>query len=480
MTNYAQQVTRDQDDLVGSAAAEPARVGSSRRHVRQAQPRFSPVLGRLFSRSSWPGWAAFILTAAVFCLHIAVYSPLSPIDEIQHVDYAFHLMHGDTVVAGTHFSPEGEAVLTCRQIDTAPPIGMPCKGPYNVDAMPNNGYNTAYLHMPFYYAVPAVFGLVGKALGVPGDLVNVLRLSSVLWWALFVAVAWRLFRELDVNRWAGAAGIVLTGATPVLLHAYSIVNNDVTALPAGAAMTLGALLWDRGALRLRWLLVLAAAAVVLKATNIVVVVAVALFFLIRFWQRNGAPRQLTGPAARRTALAVAGLAITTVAIGAGWAAIASHRAMIDVQKIPMNQQFYASEFRPITLISSLDAFLSPIAPEFIDSVMASQTAQFVAALTNYGLMGLAILGAVLAAPGSRTRALAGACAVTAMFGSMIFIVTTYAGTHGFTLVTSRYGLSLVPMMLVVGLTSIRGKAGRVGIVVVGIGALLAMARVILV
>jgi hypothetical protein len=433
----------------------------------------------LFLRSfPLPVWAALLLTSAVAGLHTVQYTPLSPVDEIHHVDYAFHLMNGDLVVGGDHFTAEAQKALACRGIDMA--FSMPCDAPNDLEDMPEEGRNTATGHAPLYYLVPAALGLVGQAVGVGGDLVTVLRLSSLLWWALFVGLAWRMFRELGVHRWAAAGGILLTAATPVVMQANSMVNNDATALVAGAALTLGGLLWDRDALKLRWLLLLAAVAILLKATNVVAVVAVALFLLIRYWQRHGSLLRTPGAPARRTVLAVLGLGATAAAVGAGWVLTAGVLGADDVEQTPMNRQFYASEFEPGWLISSLDAFLSPIAPEFIDSLLVSQTVALVSTFTNYGLMGLAIVGAVLADPGSRVRALAGATALVAMFGSIIFVVTNYAAAHTFVPITSRYGLALVPMMLAVGLTAVRWRSGRIAIVVIGLGVLAGMTRVILV
>jgi hypothetical protein len=478
MIDESQQATLARDEPVH--IDDIRHEGGDGRAAAPARSRWRQFLASSVARSTWPAWAAFLLTSIVFCLHIAAYAPLSPVDEIQHVDYVYHLMHGHLLHAGQQFSPDALHTLSCRGIDTAPPIPAPCGGPYDVNAMPGGGFDTAFTHSPLYYTVPAAAGLLGKALGIGGDLVDVLRLTSVLWWALFVAVAWRLFRELDVNRWAGAAGILLTAATPVILQTHSIVNNDATALPAGAAITLAALLWDRDALRLRWLVLLAAVAVALKATNVVVVVAVAVFLLVRYWQRHGWNVRESRPAARRTAIAVGALALASVIVGIAWQLASAHLQLIDPALIPGTKAFYVPSFRPVWLFGSTDAFLSPILPEFIDSVMASQSAQVLGVLTNYGLMGMAILGAVLAAPGSRVRALAGGTAVAAAVMPSVFVLINYTSTHTSSLITSRYGLSLVPAMLVVGLTSVRSRSGRTAIVVIGLGALLAMGRVLLV
>jgi hypothetical protein len=415
-----------------------------------------------------------IASAALFGLHIKVYHPLSPVDEIQHVDYVFHLLNGDLVVSGDAYTPEGQDVVACRWIDTLP-RSVPCGGPYELNTLPAGGLNTAYIHPPFYYLTPAATLLVGSALGVEGDLVNFMRLSSVLWWVLFVLIGWRLFRELDVNRWVRAGGLLLLAASPVVIQTHSIVNNDVTALPAGAALTLAALLWDRGRLRLPWLILLGAAAVALKSTNVAVLVAVALFALIRFWQAHG-PDWRSAPAAlRRTVVAVVGLAAVSVVVGFAWSVLQTQIQLVDPASLPQNQGFVTDKFEVVWLTNNVDAFLTAIEPEFLDTVLVGDTARVVAVLTNYGLLILALFGAARAEAGSRVRALALAIGASALIVPMLLMIINYvtAGIH--VGITSRYGLSLVPGMLAVGLTSVQPRSARVVIAAAGVVAVAAMA-----
>jgi hypothetical protein len=415
-----------------------------------------------------------IASAALFGLHIKVYQPLSPVDEIQHVDYVFHLLNGDLVVSGDAYTPEGQDVVACRWIDTLP-RSVPCGGPYELNTLPAGGLNTAYIHPPFYYLTPAATVLVGKVLGVEGDLVNFMRLSSVLWWGLFVLVGWRLFRELDVNRWARAGGLLLLAASPVVVQTHSIVNNDVTALPAGAAITLAALLWDKGRLRLTWLLLLGAVAVALKSTNIAVLVAVALFALIRLWQAHGPDWRRSPVALRRTVVAVAGLAVVSVVVGFAWSVLQTQIQLVDPTTLPQNRQFVTDRFQVSWLTVNVDAFLTAIEPEFLDTVLVGDTARVVAVLTNYGVLILALFGAARAEAGSRVRALALAIGASALIVPMLLVIMNYvtAGIH--VGITSRYGLSLVPGMLAVGLTSVQSRSARVVIVAAGVVAVAAMA-----
>jgi hypothetical protein len=472
-------------DIDGRAEADPqpdapvARTGPD--SMTSSRSRFArtggQLLGRSGSRLAW--WGSLAITSALFVLHIAIYNPLSPVDEIQHIDYVLHMLDGDALGAGDTFTDEGQDILACRWIDTAAPLGMPCGGPYELSRMPGGGYDTAYIHAPFYYLTPAVAVLAGRALGVDGDLVNVMRFSSVVWWALFVVIVWRLFRELGVHRWVGAAGIVLLAASPVILQTFTIVNNDVTALPAGAALTLAALRWDRGTLRLRWLVLIAAVAVAIKSTNVTMVIAVALFVLARHWQTTPPRSWREWLPARRPLLAVLALGVTSAVVGLAWTVVQAQLQTMDPLLVPQNQSFFAPSFQPMWLISSMDAFFTPINPEFYDSLLAGDTARLVAVLTDYGLIALTILGAAMAARGSQLRALSLAVGGAALFVPMLLIIVNYEAASIFVLITSRYGLSLVPAALAIGLTLIRPKPARAVFVAVALASVAGMAYTML-
>ncbi|WP_164702197.1 glycosyltransferase family 39 protein [Modestobacter sp. KNN46-3] len=452
----------------------PGSTTSTGSHAARTGGRF---LARARNSIAW--WGALVVTSALFVLHIAIYNPLSPVDEIQHIDYVLHLLDGNAVGAGDTFTEEGQDILACRWIDTAAPLGMPCGGPYDLSRMPGGGYDTAYIHAPFYYVTPAVAALAGSALGVDGDLVNVMRFSSVLWWALFVGIAWRLFRELGVHKWVGAAGILVLAASPVILQTFTIVNNDVTALPAGAALTLAALRWDRGLLGLRWLVLIAAVAVAIKSTNVTMVIAVALFVLARHWQGTNPRSWREWLPSRRPLLAIVALGVTSAVVGLAWTVVQAQLQTMDPLLVPQNQSFFAPSFEPMWLISSMDAFFTPINPEFYDTTLTGDTARLVAVLTDYGLITLTILGAVMAARGSQVRALAFALGGTALFVPMLLIIVNYEAVNIFVLITSRYGLSLVPAALAIGLTMIRPKPARVAFAAVAVASAAGMAHTML-
>ena len=92
------------------------------------------------------------LAVLVVALHVREYRPLSPIDELQHLDYLYKAPSGHIVARGERI---GEAALreeTCRGLDA--PIALPsctAPAPLDPDEFQERGFNTASVHPPTYY-----------------------------------------------------------------------------------------------------------------------------------------------------------------------------------------------------------------------------------------------------------------------------------------------------------------------------------------
>ncbi len=123
---------------------------------------------------------------------------------------------------------------------------------------------------PFYFFVTGPIARVFQAtpLDLPPN-------DSLITWARLLGSAWalaglycilRIGELLAVHRRRLVVACMFIVATPALLHANTIVNPDTTALFAGAAMLLAALVWERTGQR-RHLLLLGLAALVGSAFN---------------------------------------------------------------------------------------------------------------------------------------------------------------------------------------------------------------------
>ena len=143
---------------------------------------------------------------------------------------------------------------------------------------------------PFYFLITGPIARVLRASPVdlpPNDsLVTWARLLGTAWLLVGLYCLLRIGEILRVNRWMLAVAMIFISATPAMLHANTIVNTDTTAFPAGAAVLLAALVWERTGKRL-WLL--ASVAVfwsAFAAKNSVGVVLVLAYFALRLAARQ--------------------------------------------------------------------------------------------------------------------------------------------------------------------------------------------------
>ena len=429
-------------------------------------------------RESWTARAALLLVVllgvGLVGLHIESYRPLSQYDEAQHVDYVSHLLQGHVPASGDRWLPSTTYAVACRTIDSPFPY-PPCDPSADNGAMPNYGLTTEFQQPPLYYVVPAA-GVWLSAHLLPGavDEIGVMRATGALWLVAGLVLLWLLWRDLGVA-WPARVGLSLAlVAAPTLLLAESTVNNDGTALAAGAAVTLATLRWSAGRLPMWVPLALAVVALVLKTTNVAVLLAVCAFVLIRRLQRadrtKGAWRAIV---TTRTMMFVGVCAVATVTVALGWSAVQDSRASVDPMDIVQNMIMRADHFEAGWLLSAMPALLSPLRPEWLPSATDGAIGLTVGHVVDAGLLLLAIVGAARSRRGSVVRALSiAALAATLAFGPLM-VVGNYAALDMYFDIPPRYGFSLIPALAAVGGTAVRSRVGQWALV--GVGALLYLA-----
>src|SRR4051794_29846321 len=346
----------ESDNRDGTARAdEPV----ADRTARRPGPRGGRVAGAI--RAAGPLTGIVLLAVLMVVLFIRAYGPLSPLDEMEHIDYVHHLLDGDMVELGDTFDPATERAVACRGVDL-PYTPPPCGGPYVTADFPNAGYNTAYIHAPIYYGVTAVWVWVGEHVPLPGDDVSLMRSSGILWTIATFILMWAMLNALQLSRLQRVAGCLLALASPTIVLALGTVTNDATAVAVGAAVTLAVVRWDQGRAPLWLLTVVCALGVLLKATNIGVVGLAVAYIAIRTWQRHRAAAPGSGPGIRRmlwpvaaVTAVVAGVAVTTLA----WTVYQGSVARMSPSLLPQNAAVTAAGFPFSSLFQSLKTFLMP-------------------------------------------------------------------------------------------------------------------------
>ena len=396
-----------------------------------------------------------LLGVLMVVLFIRNYGPLSPLDEMEHIDYVHHLLDGDMVELGDTLDPATERAVACRGIDL-PYQPPPCGGPYSTTDFPNAGYNTAYIHAPLYYGVTAAWFWVGQHVELPGDDVSLMRSSGILWTVVTLTLMWGMLSALQLSRLQRLAGCLLALASPTVVLALGTVTNDATALAVGAAVTWAVVRWNQGRAPLWCVVVVCALGVLLKATNIGVVGLAIAYVAIRAWQRQRAAAPGSQAGVKRVLWPVAAVVGGTAAVTVAWVLYQAAGARISSAELPQNATFVVGVFSPSWVFEELSTFFMPLAPAFPAPLRGGLIAS-VGRLVSVAVAVLFVLGVAARHRRDDIGALAGAAA-TALLGLGPLLVVVNWVTSGLHFdIPVRYGLSLVPAVIAVGVSAARGS-----------------------
>ena len=401
------------------------------------------------------------LSVLVVAMHVREYRQLSPIDELQHLDYLYKAPSGHIVARGERI---GEAALreeACRGLDAA--IALPsCTAPVPLDPdeFQERGFNTASVHPPTYYfltgtAAKAVKGLLGwDSLHTAG------RSMGAVWLSLAVAVMWRLL----VSRGAGAltqvALLSMLIVSPAVIMASATVSPDATGLFAGAMVLTAVLSWEDRRVP-GWVPPLAVAgALALKFTHIAVVGVVVVYLAVRALQQCGSSAR--GVAAWRTdammrryggaVVAVVGSAFVMLAV---WSVVQAIIAKLPQADIPMNESLRANGFPLADMLGQVDAVVSPLKGPYFSPVLRNRYVVSMNHVLDLGALVALASAAVFAVARSRERALAAAAGVAMIAMGPVTVLSTYYGTNAVTPTPTRYGLPIMPAVLMAALPAMQ-------------------------
>ena len=428
--------------LAGPAATGPAQVDPPAQPA--ARVLFNEPVRRLVALG-----VCFVALAGVLVV-AAVYRgrPLSVFDEQTHADYSWQIAHGRVPAAGSLIDPEILREWSCHgswNNAPQPPCGTPNPDPAKYHG---GGQDYNFGHPPLYYLVTGITARGLSAVGVGDDFVTSARLVGLLW---IVAAMGALY--FAVRRFGGAWPYAALAAValplcPGVLHAVSTVTNDAAAPLAGAValLVLGRVLVAGNT---GWLLPAAASLLVTgtKVINVLPLLVVAGVLAVAAglrWRR--------GDRAAARAIAVVPVAIVLAAgvVFVGWAAFQSGRgqpgwvmpltgSQRPVQGMPF-AELLSTSFTGLEIVTSY--FLQP---------SLNGEAIVLWSLLLGGLITAAPF-MVLARFDARTpRWVVGAATLAGMLLLPLVVEAqvylTSGGKAYFPLVSSRYGLSLIPLAL---------------------------------
>lgn len=423
-------------------------------------------------------------------LHVHRYTQVSPIDELQHIDYMYKVINGHLVPAGDKFGQDSMHEEACRGIDAPLDDSLPaCNSKqFHPADFQEAGYNTAYIHPPTYYAIEGSIGWVLQQITGVDSLVTTARLVGALWLAIFTLCMWFLMADFEISLLARASVIVLVLTAPTVLHASSTIQPDGSALAAGAAMVLATMRWEQR--RWHWIVpaLVGALAVSLKITNGLVVGLCVLYLILRYIEDRLAERRETAEqtdgaadgdtvidaspdaepstiAVRTRVVNVAFIVGAVVVAALAWSVLQRVIQKFPGTDLPTNKIYEVSRFPFHPFLDSLGAGFSPLQHPYLPALTTTRSVLRAWPIMNAALIAGTIVGAIWAGRGSRLRALGGAALFAMLIVGPVFTLTDYTlfGVYYPGGIVPRYGLSIVPAAaLVASLCLARSRWLRYG------------------
>jgi hypothetical protein len=423
-------------------------------------------------------------------LEVRAFTKLSPIDELQHIDYLFRSPGLHPVVAGTKDSQAALREEACRGIYAGftPP---PCHNAgLRSDQFQENGDNTEYIQPSTYYNITWLFGEVVKPLTGANSWVTAWRLVGALWLSTGLLFTYLAGLRFGVRRLPLIGLLLLAASTPALLFSSSTVNNDAASVAVGGAGLYVLARWEEARTRWRWaaLVGIGVLGTAIKIQNILVVIMFICYLLFEIRSRDQSGRLSTplestafdGPRRRPGTVVVksqeiraAGLiAASSLVPAAAWVAIQAAYRLVDPNSLSINIRYRVDSISAEQIGVAFGIFLTPLStPSYIPTTLQSVWTSDMTNILTWVLMAGVIVGAVSVVGDDRIAHLARACLLVVLLGGPLFVVLYFVALHQGGVIPVRYGFSLVPALIVC--TSALIRARWVGICTLAAGVLAA-------
>lgn len=397
-----------------------------------------------------------LLAMGSVALHVDRYTTVSPVDEMQHIDYLYRApvppAYGDKV------GQDAMREQSCRGLDLPGFEKGTCSRShtFDPDVFQERGYSTGSMNTPVYYTLTKALAVPLGAVTGSDSLVTPGRLVGGVWLALGLAIAYLVAVRRGIGRTASASMLALLAASPAVVFPAATINPDSMGMLAGALVLLALTGWEQRGGR-TWaaaFLLVAAFVTAIKLTFILAVGAAALHLLAKGVRRPGVRDRLRSG---DTLLAV-GSVVVSLATALGWLVVQSQRRQMDPDALPdLATRFLVPEFPWAGLMETSLQLLSPLASPWAVVGDPIQLA-FVTGVPSLVLLG-GVLGAGLfrAAPAPH-RDLASATVVTAIVGCLGLTAVSYLTAQSYFPLPPRYASALVPLMALSGAALVRDRA----------------------
>jgi hypothetical protein len=417
-----------------------------------------------------------VLVVTLNAVHVHRYTKVSPIDEVFHLDSLIEGSRLHVVQEGDQLTQGAMREIACHGSDvrTFPPCGLPH---YQPSDFAWKGYNEASGHTPFFYMATGLAARLLRAVTPVKGMMTWGRLLGSLWVLAGFYLILRIGSLLRVNRWSLVLALVLVAGAPAMLHAYTTINPDVTALPAGALVTLAAVAWERRVWRLWTLPATALVCVALDPTNVLVVLLVLVYFAVRMVS-GLVGVALADRRSWRDYLLGGGLAaVGPVVAMVGWRLVVALQASVDWSGSPQEVAQKVTHLAP-EQYRGADAFFAIFPPilGYIPPGLTTISRQIFALAAMYVVIA-ALIGPLLRLDlANRAAVLTLATTVTVIAAGPLLVLQNYVVNRTYFPIGNRYGLSLLPAIAIVLASTTQSRLGRCILGFVSIGLYLTTLR----
>jgi hypothetical protein len=419
----------------------------------------SDVDTTVWERLDWIAVAALLVISFLLVgMHVRSYTTLSPIDELQHVDYVIkagdlEIPHRNDLVG---FEAMSEAA--CRSVDAPSYIGPLCGlDAYEPGNFQENGVNTSAGQYPFYYSATGLLSRGVVESGLLGSQVTAARMVGALWAGAAWSVMWYVLAVLRIPRLRRALAIGLVIATPLTLFHAATVNADSILLLTGSLTVLATVQFERRrfpwwALGLTFVLMY-----FVEATNMLIISACSAYLLVRLWNRPETSKVL-----RLTPLLVFPVLVLLRLEVASW--------LIDTLFPPSTPTLVASQVidnvatRGVEIdrvVSQIDANFSPVARAYLPPFMRTTYTVPLINLVNWVLIAGMFTAAIGFVEDRRHAWLARFGAVTMLAAGPFYTFSFAYLTNTNFPAPGRFGLPLIVLAVIGVASSMRTRSAMV-------------------
>jgi hypothetical protein len=402
-----------------------------------------------------PGLVIFAAVSVLVVAHVAAYRPLSPFDEGVHFDYVIEASRGEIVRKGEKLGQEAMREIACRGVDLEGIALPPCKDVrFDPNAFPGHGFSSAEVHPPVYYGVTGLLARGLVATGIAPDMFTAARLVGILWLGLGLLLIWYIGKELGVPTAPLAVVLAALAATPTLLHASAIVNNDATGLVAGGLLAWVTLHWERGSTPL-WLVgAVAVLALALKTTNALAVGLCAVYLALH-------PRPSEAPVQTRRSNRAGIAALLGGAVVALVAWVVVRGLLATPVELPPDAAAPPG-LELMAVVGNLTTLITPVSYGVPAEVMGAIGFWSIGQYLGFLMVAATVAPVLRGSISERSERLAASAGMTLLLGGALSALASFA-LYGRVSVSPRYGLSLIPVLGIALAAAIRSRAALWGL-----------------